>query len=207
MNIFILKTQINDNPPQLCWSHDPFDMTLGAAIKQNLNYLLRCHFLATQPQRFWVDWIKPMQFEYGIGEQVLLDGDLVNKCFTRESARAYVANHMPSNWRGDWEYFKNLVLAMPEDQLNEFLAPYYLSIPAFDKPTDYSETLKILRTTVEDTLPFEDNVQYIDAFDFLKVHLINHVSELDNSGFSIANLQDDAIVFTTAAMIVYSTLL
>lgn len=204
MNNFLLKTQINDNPPQLCWTYNPFDITRGAAIKQNLDYIMRSHFLDSQPQRFWVEWTKPIQFEYGIGEQVLVDGGLVNKCFTRESARAYVANHMPSNWHGDWEYFKNLVLATPEDKLNDFLAPYHLNVPAFDKPTGYRDTLKILRTTGEDTLPSGDNVQYIDAFDFLKEHLENHVSELDDSGFSVAILKDDSIVFTTAAMIVYN---
>ena len=205
MNNFLLKTQINDNPPQVWSLFEPFNINNNRELKKNLNHLMQTHFLGLEYSGSRS--INPISFRYYIGKQVLLDGDLVNKCFTRESVKAHIANTIPppsdgdaaADWEGTLEEF---VLAIPDDKFNAFLVPYNLSIPAFDKPSSYRDTLKILRTTGEDTLPSGDNVQYIDAFDFLKEHLENHVSELDNSGFSVAILKGDVIVFTTAAMIV-----
>lgn len=201
MKNFLLKTQINDYPVQLWTLTEPFDINSGAELKKNLNYLMRSHFVG-EPELQRVESIGPMGFLYAIGSQILLDGDKVNKCFTRKSVKAdFSKTLLPPDWQGTLEEFNNFVLAIPDDEFNDFLAPYRLSVPAFDEPTGYRDTLKILRTTAEDT-PLDPDVQYIDAFDFLKEHLENHVSELDNSGFSVATIKDDAIIFTAEAMIV-----
>lgn len=217
MNNFLLKTQINDNPPQLWRLNEPFDVNSKTELTENLNYLMQSHFLGFESEEELqrVECIdNPMGVLYFIGEKVLLAGDVVNQCFTRESAKADCVKNfirLPLDWQGTSEEFKNFILAMPDDEFNDFLAPYRLSVPAFDKPTGYRDTLKILRTTAEDVehaknlaniFQLDPYVQCLDAFDFLKVHLINHVSELDNSGFSVATLKDDAIVFTAGAMVV-----
>ena len=222
MNNFILKTQIKDNPPQLWRLKKSFN--INTELKKNLNYLMRCHFVGLEPEHPRVECIEPAGFLYFIGSQTLLGEGVVSQCFTRKSAKAYLANNPPFGWDGTPENFKNLVLTTPEDKLNDFLPPH-LSIPALEEPTGYHETLKILRTTAEDLeyagngsieygesvgyreggdgIPLPDyNVQYIDAFDYLKADLVNHVTELDNNGFSIAILNDNAIIFTAGAMIV-----
>lgn len=209
MNIFTLKTQINTNPAGIWLLSKTFNIDGNTDLKEYLNSLMRCHFFV--PGGSYTECISPIPFKCTIGEQVLLDGDLVNKCFTRESVKNCIAGMLID---GTPENFKNLVLTTPEDKLNNFLAPYHLNVPAFDKPTGYRDTLKILRTTAEDLKVaqresdlsgYYNHAQAIDAFDFLKEHLENHVSELDNSGFSVATLKDDVIVFTTGAMIVDST--
>ena len=223
MNIFTLKTQINENPPQLWRLKKSFN--INTELKKNLNYLMRCHFLGFEPGNPRAECIdNPTGFLYFIGSQTLLSEGVVSQCFTRKSAKAYLANNPPFGWDGTPENFKNLVLTTPEDKLNNFLPPH-LSIPALEEPTGYHETLKILRTTAEDLEyagngnigygegvgyreggdgipPADYNVQYIDAFDYLKADLVNHVSELDNNGFSIAILNDNTIIFTAEAMIV-----
>ena len=202
MNIFTLKTQINDNPPQTLLAEAVlFDVTSDAEVKESLNYLMQFHFGGLN-QELSVWYAGPRLFRYYIGEQVLVDGDVVNKCFTRESVKNCIANNRPLGWDGTADEFKNLILATPDDKLNDFLFSYNFSVPAFDKTTGYRDTLKILRTTAEDTPPLDPNVQYIDAFDYLKAELKNHVTELDNNGFSVAILKDDAIIFTTEAMLV-----
>ena len=220
MSNFLLKTQINDNPPQVWTLNESFNAGSWLEVTKNLNYLMLSHFLGFESEEEELQRVEcidnPMGVLYFIGRQTLSDGDIVNKCFTRESAKAdFVKNfiRLPLDWQGTSEEFKNFILAMPDDEFNDFLAPYNLSIPAFDKPTGYRDTLKILRTTAEDVehaknlaniFQLDPYVQCLDAFDFLKVHLVNHVSELDNSGFSIATLKDDAIVFSAEAMIVES---
>ena len=246
MNNFILKTQINENPPQLWRLKKSFN--INTELKKNLNYLMRCHFLGFEPGNPRVECIdNPTGFLYFIGSQTLLGEGVVSQCFTRKSAKTCLANNPQPDWDGPPENFKNLVLTTPDDKLNDFLPPY-LSIPALEEPTGYHETLKILRTTAEDLeyvenldygegggyresgesippaeegleyvgnigyggygeggdgIPLPDyNVQYTDAFDFLKADLVNHVSELDNNGFSIAILNDNTIIFTAEAMIV-----
>ena len=202
MNNFLLKTQINDNPPQLWRLKEPFDIDSRPELKKNLNYLMQSHFVEFGPEPLRVECISPTGFLYVIGSQILLDGDKVNKCFTRKSIKAdFSRTLLPPDWQGTLEEFNNFVLAIPDNRFNDFIAQNYLSIPAFDEPSSYRDTLKILRTTVEDPYPLSPGVQYIDAFDFLKEHLVNHVSELDNSGFSVAVLKDDAIVFTAEAII------
>lgn len=201
MNNFLLKTQINDNPPQLWTLQELFDINSDAEVKKNLNYLMQAHFARRRGEPFDISDINLGDFRYYVGERVFFETGTVWQCFTRKSVKAYLAN----NLRPSAEV-KNLVLATPDDKFNNFLAQYNLSVPAFDKPTGYRDTLKILRTTADDTVHLSNDVQFIDAFDFLKEHLENHVSELDNSGFSIANATDCAIIFTAEAMIVESTL-
>lgn len=209
MNVFTLKTQINTNPAGIWLLSKTFNIDGNTDLKEYLNSLMGCHFFV--PGGSYTECISPIPFKYTIGEQVLLDGDLVNKCFTRESVKNCIAEMLTY---GTPEDFKNLVLTTPEDGLNDFLAPYHLNVPALEEPTGYRDTLKILRMTVEDLKDAQSEAdksgyyrqgRVIDAFDFLKEHLENHVSELDNSGFSVATLKNDVIVFTTGSMIVDST--
>ena len=221
MNIFTLKTQINTNPAGIWLLSETFNIDGNTDLKEYLNSLMACHFFLEGDYYveggYYIENISKIPFRYTIGEQVLLDGDKVNKCFTRESVKNYIANNppIPPGWKGTADEFKNLVLATPDDKLNDFIALYGLNVPALEEPTGYRDTLKILRTTVEDLeyaqreadkSGYYRHGQVIDAFDFLKEHLENHVSELDNSGFSVATLKNDVIVFKAGAMIIDSTM-
>lgn len=197
---FVLKTQVNDNPPQL-WTLGPFGSGSDAVVEQRLNYLMGCHF-SERLDSFDAQPIESTKFFYFVGGLVILDGGFVYKGFTRESAKACIANSwpLPSKWRGTPEEFNNYVLTRPDDQFNDCLALYGRTIPALDEPSSYRDTLKILRTTAEDA-PWYGHPEYWDAFNFLKEQVVNHVTELDNSGFSVATLEGDVIVFTAEAMV------